>query len=81
MLKTHHVVAYLANKGHGNKVERISSNFNFYWTKFEFSKNRKKFESLCSVFELSIKRASDISPFHLVLCSHLAKRGRTGAET
>ena len=52
--------------GHGNKFERIGSNFNFEWTKFEFSKNRNQFESLCSNFELSIKRASDISPFHLV---------------
>ena len=55
--------------GHGNKFERISSNFSFEWTKFEFSKNRNKFESLCSNFELtavSIKRASDISPIHLV---------------
>ena len=51
---------------HGKKFERISSNFNFEWTKFEFSKNRNKFESLCSNFELSIKRASDISPFGLV---------------
>ena len=32
--------------GHGNKFERISSNFNFEWTKFEFSKNWNKFESL-----------------------------------
>ena len=46
--------------GHGNKFERISSNFNFEWTRFEFSKNRNKFESHCSNFELSIKRASDI---------------------
>ena len=74
--------------GHGNKVERMSSNFNFEWTKFEFSKNRNKFESLCSNFELILKRASDISPFHLVprgslgrLCSYLAKHGRTGAKT
>ena len=55
--------------GHGNKFERISSNFNFEWTKFEFSKNRNKFESLCSNFEqtaVSIKRTSDISPIHLV---------------
>ena len=52
--------------GHGNKFKRISSSFNFEWTKFEFSKIRNKFESLCSNFELSIKRASDISPFHLV---------------
>ena len=55
--------------GHGNKFERISSNFNFEWTKLEFSKNRNKFESLCSNFEqtaVSIKRASDISPIHLV---------------
>ena len=31
----------------------------------------------------SIKRASDKSPFHLAprLCSHLDKRGRTGAKT
>ena len=46
-----------------------SSNFNLEWTKSEFSKNRNKFESLCSNFEqtaVSIKRASDISPFHLV---------------
>ena len=56
----------VASLGHGNKFERISSNFNFEWTKFEFFKNRNKFESLCSNFELSIKRASDISPFHLV---------------
>ena len=75
--------------GHGNKFERISSNFNFEWTNCEFSKIRNKFESLCSNFELSIKRASDISPFHLVprgtflgrLCSHLANRGRTEAKT
>ena len=55
--------------GHGNKFERISSNFNFEWTKFEFSKNRNKFESLCSNYEqtaVSIKRTSDISPIHLV---------------
>ena len=55
--------------GHGNKFERISSNFNFEWTRFEFSKNRNKFESLCSNFEqtaVSIKRTSDISPIHLV---------------
>ena len=54
-------------KEHGNKFERISSNFNFEWTKFDFPKNRNKFESLCSNFELtavSIKRASDISRFH-----------------
>ena len=59
----------LRTEGHGNKFERISSNFNIEWTKFEFSKNRKnrnKFESLCLIFELSIKRASDISPFHVV---------------
>ena len=75
-------------KGHGIKFERISSNFNFEWTKFEFSKNRNKFESMCSNFELSKKRSPDISPFHLVprapwgrLCSHLAKRSRTGAKT
>ena len=71
--------------GHAKKFERISLNFNLEWTKLEFSKNRNKFVSLCSNFELSIKRASDISPFHLVprgrLCSHLAKRGRTGAKT
>ena len=51
--------------GHGNKFERISWNFIFEWTKFEFSKNRNKLESMCSNFELmavSIKRASDISP-------------------
>ena len=52
--------------GHCNKFERISSNVNFEWTKCEFSKNRNKFESLCSNFELSIKRASDFSPFHPV---------------
>ena len=52
--------------GHGNKLERKSSNLTFEWTKFKFSKNRNKFESLCSNFELSIKRASDVSPFHLV---------------
>ena len=55
--------------GHGNKFERISSNFDFEWTKFEFSKNRNNFESLCSNFErtaVSIKRTSDISPNHLV---------------
>ena len=46
--------------------ERISSSFIFEWTKFEFSKNRNKFESLCSNSELSIKRASDISPLHPV---------------
>ena len=46
-----------------NKLERLSSNLNFEWTMFEFSKNRNKFESLCSNFELSIKRASDISHF------------------
>ena len=51
---------------HGDKFERISSNFSFEWTKFEFSENRNKFDSLCSNFELSIKRASDISPFHLL---------------
>ena len=78
-------------RGHGNMFERISLNFNFEWTKFEFSKNRNKFDSLCSNFEqtaVSIKRTSDISPIHLVLaapwgrlCSHLAKRGRTGAKT
>ena len=58
----------LCNPGtrHGNKFERITSNFNFELTSFEFSKNRNKFESLCSNFELRIKRASDISPFHLV---------------
>ena len=56
----------IRNLGHGTKFERISSNFNFEWTKFEFSKNRNKFESLCSNFELSINRASDISPFHLL---------------
>ena len=74
--------------GHGSKFERISSKFNFEWTKVEFSKNRNKFESLCSNFELSIQRASDISPFHLLprgpldhSCCHLANRGRTGAET
>ena len=54
----------LAGKvGHGNKFERISSNFNFEWTKFEFPKNRNKFESPCSNFEqtaVSIKRAPDI---------------------
>ena len=73
---------------HGNKFERISSNFDFEWTKFEFSKNRNKFELLCSNFELSIKRASVISTFHLVfrgllgrLYSHHAKRVRTGAKT
>ena len=56
-------------RGHGNKFERISSNFNFEWTKFEFSKNRNKFESLCSNFEqtaVTIKRTSDISLIHLV---------------
>ena len=37
--------------GHGNKFKRKRSNFNFEWTKFEFSKNRNKFESLCSNFE------------------------------
>ena len=55
--------------GHGNKFERISSTFNFEWAKFEFSKNRNKFESLCSNFEqtaVSIKRAPDISSNHLV---------------
>ena len=55
--------------GHGDKFERISSNFKFELTKFEFSKNRNKFESLFSNFEqtaVSIKRAFDISPFHLV---------------
>ena len=55
--------------GHGNKFERISSNFIFEYTKFEFSKNRNKFESLCSNFEqtaVSIKRTSDISPIYLV---------------
>ena len=46
--------------------EPISSNFNFEWTKFDISKNRNKFESLCSKFELSIKRATDFTPFHLV---------------
>ena len=50
----------------GNKFERKSSNFIFEWTKFEFSKNRNTFESLRSNFELSIKHASDISPFQLV---------------
>ena len=44
--------------GHGKRFELISSSFNFEWTKFEFSKNWNKFESLCSKFELSIKRAS-----------------------
>ena len=34
--------------------------------KIRIFQNRNKFESLCSNFELSIKRASDISPFHLV---------------
>ena len=60
---------FYSELGHGNKFERISSNLNFEWTKFEFSENRKQFESLCSNFELtavSIKRASDISSFHLV---------------
>ena len=52
---------------HGNKFERMSSSFIFEWIKFEFSKNRNKFESLFSSFELSIKRASDFSSFHLVL--------------
>ena len=47
-------------------IERISSNFNFEWTKFEFSKNRNMFESLRSNFKLSRKRAFDISQFHLV---------------
>ena len=56
----------LGSTGHGNKFESISSKFSFEWTKFEFSKNRNKFDSLCSNFELSIKRASDISPFDLV---------------
>ena len=57
---------YVESRGHGNKFEPISSNLIFGWTKFEFSKNRNKFESRCSNFELSLKRASDISPFHLV---------------
>ena len=55
--------------GHGNKFERISSNFRFEWTMFEFSKNRNNFETLCSNFEqtaVSIKRTSDTSPIHLV---------------
>ena len=52
--------------GHGNKFERIRSNFNFEWTKFEYSKNRNKFESLCSIFERRIKGASDFFRFHLV---------------
>ena len=54
------------SSGHGNKFEPVSSNFYFEWTKFEFSKNRNKLESLCSKFGLSIKRATDITPFHLV---------------
>ena len=60
---------FTVSAGHGNKFDRICSNFNFEWTKFEFSKNRNKFDSLCSNFEqiaVGIKRASDISPFHLV---------------
>ena len=60
------VVVRSCLSGHGNKFERISSNFNFEWTKFEFFKNRNKFESLCSNFQRSTKRASDFSPFHLV---------------
>ena len=36
---------------HGNKFERINSNLNFEWNKFEFSKNQNKFESSCSIFE------------------------------
>ena len=62
-------VILLSILGHGNKFERISSNFNFEWTKFEFSINRNKFESLCSNFEqtaVSIKPTSDVSPIHLV---------------
>ena len=55
----------LSQMGHSNKFERISSNFNFKLTKFEFSKNWNKFESLCSIFELIIKRACDITSFHL----------------
>ena len=66
--------------GHGNKFERICSNFNFEWTKFEFSKNRNKFESLCSNFEqtaVSIKQTSDISPIHVVPRGPLGPRGTT----
>ena len=54
------------SRWHGIKFERISSNFNFEWTNIEFSKNGNKFESLCSNFELSLKRASDFFPIHLV---------------
>ena len=62
-------VILLSILGHGNKFERISSNFNFQWTKFEFSIKRNKFESLCSNVEqtaVSTKRTSDVSPIHLV---------------
>ena len=41
--------------------DKRSKVFNAHQGKFEFSKNRNKFESLCWNFELSIKRASDIS--------------------
>ena len=64
---------------HGNKFERISSNLVFEPTKFEFFKNRNKFESLCSNFELSIKRAFDISPFHLVPSGVLPNLNLVGA--
>ena len=40
---------YCTAAGHGNKLELIRSNFNFEWTKFQFSKNRNKFESVFSI--------------------------------
>ena len=52
--------------GHGNKFERISSNFNFEWTISSFPKTRTSSKH-CSKFELtavSLKRVSDISPLH-----------------
>ena len=50
-----------ALEGHGNKFERMSSNFTFEWTKFEFSKNRNKFELLCSSFERVAVNRSNFS--------------------
>ena len=47
--------------------------------------NRRVFKGIISAVFYIMKRASDVSPFSLVprgpLCSHLAKRGRTGAKT
>ena len=68
-------------QGHGNKFERMRSNYNFEWTKFEFSKNRNKFESLCSNFEqtaVSIKRTSAPVRPRLASWEHKRPQGAAG---